>query len=136
MRPSRTARLGVALALAAASLALAGPAAAAPAAWDGLAGRIAAPWPALQGSNGHFRDYVTSRTGLSGRDDYGDAMLGYGLLLRAARTGDTGLRDAGLKAIGYALGHGGNPANAPFRFVALAGGYNVAHAQFADAPEF
>ncbi|MEA2448493.1 MAG: unsaturated chondroitin disaccharide hydrolase, partial [Thermoleophilaceae bacterium] len=42
----------------------------------------------------------------------------------------------GLKAIGYALGHGGNPANAPFRFVALAGGYNVAHAQFADAPEF
>src|SRR3954447_25425054 len=85
-------------------------ASAAPAAWDGLEGDIAAPWPGLQGSNGHLRDYVTSRPGTPGRDDYGDAMLGYGLLLRAARADDAALRDAGLKAIGYALGHDGNPA--------------------------
>jgi unsaturated chondroitin disaccharide hydrolase len=132
MRPPRTALLGVALLLAL----LAPPASAAPAGWEETAAEIAAPWPALQGSNGHFADYVVRRSPSADRDDYGDAMLGYGLLLRAARTGDVAARDAGLRAIRYALDHPGDPAHAPFRFVALAGGYNVARAEFAHAPEF
>jgi unsaturated chondroitin disaccharide hydrolase len=132
MPPPRTALLGVVLLLVLA----APPASAAPAGWEETAAGIAAPWPALQGSNGHFADYVVRRSPSADRDDYGDAMLGYGLLLRAARTGDVAARDAGLRAIGYALDRPSDPANAPFRFVALAGGYNVARAAFADAPLF
>ena len=109
---------------------------AAPAGWDGLATEIAAPWPGLQSSSGHFADYVVRRAPGPLRDDYGDPLLGYGLLLSAARTGDAGLRDAGLRAIRYSLEREGDEAVAPFRVTALAGGYNVARERFADAPLF
>ena len=109
---------------------------AAPPQWEEAASTIAAPWPALQGDDGHFADYVVRRAPGPGRDDYGDAMLGYGLLAQAARTGDTRLRDSGLRAIARALRAGGSRANAPFRFFALAAAYNVARSSFADAPLF
>ena len=109
---------------------------AAPPEWESTASAIAAPWPGLQGGDGHFADYVVRRAPGRERDDYGDAMLGYGLLLQAARTGDTRLRDSGLRAIGRALRAGGSRANAPFRFFALAAAYNVARTSFADAPLF
>jgi hypothetical protein len=116
----------------------AGPAAvrAAPPGWEETASTIAAPWPALQGSDGHFADYVVRRAPGPDRDDYGDAMLGYGLLAQAARTGDARLRDSGLRAIGRALRAGGSRANAPFRSMALAAAYNVARASFSDASLF
>ena len=116
----------------------AGPAAvrAAPPEWEQTASTIAAPWPGLQAADGHFPDYVVRRAPGPERDDYGDAMLGYGLLLQAARTGDTTLRDSGLRAIARALRAGGSRANAPFRFFALAAAYNVARASFAGAPLF
>jgi hypothetical protein len=128
-------RLALPLALLVAVLAPAG-AEAAPAGWEETASAIAAPWPALQGGDGHFADYVVRRAPSRLRDDYGDAMLGYGLLLTAARTGDPGLRDAGLRALAHAAQENGSKAVAPFRFVALAGGYNVARERFADAPLF
>jgi hypothetical protein len=119
-------------------LSAAGPAAvrAAPPQWEQTASAIAAPWPGLQAADGHFADYVVRRAPGPARDDYGDAMLGYGLLLQAARTGDTALRDSGLRAIARALRSGGSRANAPFRYFALAAAYNVARASFADAPLF
>lgn len=118
------------------SAAAATAAGAAPPQWERTASTIAAPWPDLQGADGHFADYVVRRAPGPERDDYGDAMLGYGLLLQAARTGDARLRDSGLRAIGRALRTGGSRANAPFRFFALAAAYNVARASFADAPLF
>ena len=119
-------------------LAAAGPAAAraAPPAWEETASAIAAPWPALQGADGHFADYVVRRAPGRERDDYGDAMLGYGLILQAARTGDERLRDSGLRAIARAISAGGSRANAPFRYLALAAAYNVARTSFVEAPLF
>jgi hypothetical protein len=147
MRPRSTARprharvrLGAPLGAAVAALlllaALAGPAQAAPASWDGISATIADPWPGLQGSNGHFRDYVVRRAPSPERDDYGDAVLGYGLLQRAARTGDTALRDAGFKSIAYTLGRSGKKAVSAFRYWALAAAYNLARRKFAAVPAF
>lgn len=126
-----------ALVAAIAAASAAAPAAqAAPAGWSDTAAAIAAPWPGLQARSGHFADYVTRRAPSSDRDDYGDAMLGYGLLLTAARNNDANLRDAGLRAIGYALRSRGHAAVAPFRFAALAASYNLVRGRFADAPLF
>ena len=111
-------------------------AAAPPDRWNAVAAEIAAPWPALQRSNGHFRDYVTRRAPSRDRDDYGDALLGYGLLQRAARTGDARLRDTGLRAIRFALRSRGSTAVAPFRYFAIAAAYNLAKRRFRTAPLF
>jgi hypothetical protein len=109
----------------------------APDTWTQKAGEIAAPWPGLQQANGSFRDYVLVRDPNDDRDDYGDAILGYGLLLTAARTGDAALADSGLRALELALSH---PARSPstqvFHELATVSAYNLARERFASHPVF
>jgi hypothetical protein len=135
-----TGRLGLAatLALALALIATAGAAPgagapAAPAAWSELALAIAVPWPGLQGPDGHFSDYVVNRAPGPQRDDYGDSMLGYGLLQLAVRTGDARYADAGFRSIAYTLSRERTSAAvAVFRYMALASAYNLANEHFSQ----
>jgi len=136
-RPIARLGLGAALALAFVAGAQAPAAIAAPVAWSELAQSIATPWPALQGPDGHFSDYVVNRAPGPERDDYGDAMLGYGLLQLAARTGDTRYADAGFRSIAYTLGRARtSQAVAVFRYMALASAYNLARERFSENPLF
>src|SRR5919199_1982075 len=131
--PSKRACVAGALAVAFAGPG-AGAARASPRGWEAAAAEIAAPWPGLQRRDGHFVDYIVRRAPGPKRDDYGDAMLGYGLLLTADRTGSARLRDAGLRAVAHAARGNGHVAVAPFRFLALASAYNLARTRFAGAP--
>jgi hypothetical protein len=105
--------------------------------WAREATSIAAPWPGLQEPDGHFRDYILARDPSNGRDDYGDPMLGYAVLLTAARTGDTDLADSGLRGLERSLGQ---PARSPstrvFHNLAVVSAYNLARTRFADHPVF
>jgi hypothetical protein len=139
---SRARRIGgskhAAVAVAALLAVLPAPAlAAAPPQWAAEASEIAAPWPGLQEADGRFRDYVIARDPTGVRDDYGDAMLGYGLLLTSARTGDAALADSGLRALELSLDH---PARSPstqvFHQLALVSAYNLARERFASHPVF
>jgi hypothetical protein len=127
-----------AVAVAALFALLAAPASAAPpSSWAEQADEIAAPWPGFQEADGRFRDYVLARDPSDGRDDYGEPMLGYGLLLTAARTGDAAKADAGLRALEYSLDH---PARSPstqvFHQLAVASAYNLARERFGSHPVF
>jgi hypothetical protein len=111
--------------------------AAAPPEWAEEAREIAVPWPGLQEADGRYRDYVIARDPAGVRDDYGDAMLGYGLLLTSARTGDASLADSGLRALELSLDH---PARSPstqvFHQLAVVSAYNVARERFPSHPVF
>jgi hypothetical protein len=112
-------------------------AAAAPPAWDEQAQAIAIPWPRLQEPDGHFRDYILARDPSDGRDDYGDPMLGYALLLTADRRNDATLADSGLRALERSLEH---PARSPstqvFHNLAVVSAYNLARTRFGEHPVF
>jgi hypothetical protein len=111
--------------------------AAAPPAWTQEADAIAAPWPGLQEADGRFKDYVLARDPNEQRDDYGDAMLGYALLLSAARTGDATLADSGLRAVEYALERAArSPSTQVFHQLATVSAYNLARTRFASHPVF
>jgi hypothetical protein len=111
--------------------------AAAPAQWTQKAAEIAAPWPGLQLSDGSFRDYVITRDPTGTRDDYGDPILGYGLLLTAARTGDAALADSGLRALEHSLANAArSPSTQVFHQMAVVSAYNLARARFASHPVF
>ena len=110
---------------------------AAPDQWNQKAAEIAAPWPGLQESDGHFRDYVITRDPGGVRDDYGDPMLGYGLLLTAARTGDPALADSGLRALELSLANAArSPSTQVFHQMAVVSAYNLARTSFAAHPMF
>ena len=112
-------------------------AAAAPEAWTQKAAEIAAPWPGLQLADGSFRDYVIARDPTGVRDDYGDPMLGYGLLLTAARTGDTALADSGLHALEFSLDRAArSPSTQVFHQLAVVSAYNLARTRFPTHPVF
>jgi hypothetical protein len=111
--------------------------AAAPAEWTQKAAEIASPWPGLQEPEGRFRDYITTRDPEGVRDDYGDPMLGYGLLLTSVRTGDSGLADAGLRALEYSLDRAArSPSTQVFHQLAVVSAYNLAREHFAANPIF
>jgi hypothetical protein len=111
--------------------------AAAPQQWVQKAGEIAAPWPGLQEPDGRFRDYVIARDPEGVRDDYGDPMLGYALLLTSARTGDATLADSGLRALEFSLDRAArSPSTQVFHQMALVSAYNLARARFAGHPVF
>ena len=126
------------MAVAALFLVLCAPAsAAAPAAWTQKADEIAAPWPDLQQADGSFRDYVLTRDPSDQRDDYGDAILGYALLLNAARTGDAARADSGLRALELSLERAArSPSTQVFHQLAVVSAYNLAQRRFADHPVF
>ncbi|HEX8054208.1 MAG TPA: hypothetical protein VF517_14545 [Thermoleophilaceae bacterium] len=127
-----------AVAVAALFMVLAAPASAAPTpAWTQKADEIAAPWPGLQEASGSFRDYVLVRDPSDQRDDYGDAILGYGLLLNATRRNDPALADAGLRALEYSLERAArSPSTQVFHQLATVSAYNLARQRYADHPVF
>ena len=126
------------MAIAAVLAAACAPASAAtPPEWSQKADEIAAPWPALQQPDGSFRDYVLVRDPNDQRDDYGDAILGYGLLLSAARTGDAQLADSALRALEYALERAArSPSTQVFHQLATVSAYNLATRRFPGHPVF
>jgi hypothetical protein len=130
--------LACAAGIMAVQLAAAAPAPASTADWLSLSRQIASVWPPLQNGSGHFADYVVRRApGRSLRDDYGDAMLGYGLLQAGIRDGDRAQIDAGLAAETRAA-RDKHPkrAVAMFRYMALASAYNLARVELAADPAF
>jgi hypothetical protein len=111
--------------------------AAAPASWTQKAAEIAAPWPGLQESDGRFRDYVLARDPGDHRDDYGDPMLGYGLLLTSVRTGDAALADSALRALEFSLDRAArSPSTQVFHQLAVVSAYNVARQRYPTHPVF
>src|SRR3954452_11828073 len=72
--------------------------AAEPGDYQSLAQAIAAPWPGRQHSDGHFAEYIPGHDPRN-KDDYGEAMLGYGLLQAGLRAGDKDMITAGLNGI-------------------------------------
>ena len=111
--------------------------AAAPKQWTLKAAEIAAAWPGLQLTDGSFRDYVIARDPTGVRDDYGDPMLGYGLLLTAARTGDAALADSGLRALEFSLDRAArSPSTQVFHQLAVVSAYNLARTRFPTHPVF
>ena len=111
--------------------------AAAPGSWTEKATAIAEQWPALQEADGRFRDYVLARDPSEGRDDYGEPMLGYALLLTAARAGDAAAADTGLRALEYSLDRAArSPSTQVFHLMAVASAYNLARERFPGHPVF
>jgi hypothetical protein len=110
--------------------------AAEPGDYQALAQAIAAPWPGRQHSDGHFQEYIPGHDPRN-KDDYGEAMLGYGLLQAGLRTGDQGMIIAGLNGVT-------NEAELPdsdahirmFRDMAIAGAYNLAREKLAGDEYF
>ncbi len=100
-----------------------------------LLARMAAPWPARQRADGTFRDAVLARTGPAGRDPYGTAMLGYGLLAAGLRLHDARATDAGLRALAWAIAHPVR-SHKPFERLALASAYVLARDRLGADPRF
>jgi hypothetical protein len=88
-------------------------------------------YPAIQRPNGHFRSAV------GGGTRYGDAYMGYALLLGGLRTGDRNAIDAGFRGLTNPLQPGRRPSRpSVFETLALAAGYNLAREEAADEPAF
>ena len=102
-----------------------------------LAAGTAAAWAAQQRPDGSFPDYVTARDPPGHRRDaYGPATLGGALVLAGIRTGDAGLRAAGLRAVAYALAHPDRSPRGAFELVALAGAFAAARDALTGDPAF
>jgi len=95
--------------------------------WVRLSRQIAEHWPGVQRADGAFFD---PGLGCAGCAFYGEAMLGYGLLLNGVRDGDERDVRSALRAIDYALAKRptpttGCPEGSPFEDLALAASYNL-----------
>jgi hypothetical protein len=101
-----------------------------------LATEFAAPWPALQNSEGRFFDSVSGQADGHGR--YGEAMLGVALMETGLQGDNQALITAGLRGVGYAVRDVDLQARYPsvFENFALASGYNTARARLAGDPRF
>lgn len=101
-----------------------------------IAARDAAPWPALQVSDGQFYDYVSGAADGAGR--YGESMLGYGLLQSGLHFGDRRLITSALRAIAYAVDRPWLQVQDPsvFESFALAAAYDLARVRLVDDPAF
>nr|MDQ3936417.1 hypothetical protein [Actinomycetota bacterium] len=98
---------------------------------DALADAMRERYPAIQRENGHFRSAI------GGGTRYGNAYMGYALLLSGTRAGDDAAVQAGLRGLTNPLQPGRTP-NRPsvFEILALAAGYNLAREHAADDPLF
>jgi hypothetical protein len=88
---------------------------------------------ALQQPDGSFADY------LSTSQPYGEAMVGYGLLLRGVRTGERSAIDSGLRALEQTVQpdvRGSPMLNSVFKQLAVAAAYNVGASRLAGDPAF
>jgi hypothetical protein len=98
---------------------------------DTLIDAMRARYPEIQRENGHFRSSI------GGGTRYGNAYMGYALLMSGVRTGDDAAVQAGLRGLTHPLQPGRRP-NRPsvFEILALAAGYNIAREHAADEPLF
>ena len=102
-----------------------------------LSRQIAAPWPALQGADGKYPDYL-ERKGQPFRSLYGDAMLGYGLIQAGLRDSDQRAIESGLRGVTRGVRTAPPPGarqNA-FEDLAVAAAYNLARATLGGDPRF
>jgi hypothetical protein len=110
--------------------------AAEPGDYQALAQAIAAPWPGRQHSDGHFQEYVPGHDPRN-KDDYGEAMLGYGLLQAGVRAGDQAMIIAGLNGVTHDAELPDSDAHIRmFRDMAIAGAYNLARDRLAGDEYF
>ena len=98
---------------------------------------MAAPWPGLQFANGTFPDYL-HHDEAPASTRYGEAMLGYGLLMTGVREDDDALIDAGLRGVTWFVGQADLQRDHPsvFANAAVASAYNFARAHVAGRPQF
>ena len=98
---------------------------------DGLIDAMRARYPKIQRENGHFR------SGIGGGTRYGNAYMGYALLMSGIRSGDDSAVEAGLRGLTNPLQPGRRP-NRPsvFENLALAAGYNLAREHAGDEELF
>jgi hypothetical protein len=114
-------------------LSVAAPARAAAPAPARLADRLAERWAALQREDGTFPDSIRPNTHTWGR--YGEAGLGYGLLLAGIRSDRPEWVQAGARAQAYAATHATDRLSV-FETMLIASGYNVLRARAPATPEF
>lgn len=98
---------------------------------DHLIGQLVRVYPERQRDNGHYRSPV------GGGTRYGNAYMGYAMLMHSVRAGSERSRRSGLHGLTNTFVTGRVP-NRPsvFEILALAGGYNLAREHFADDPVF
>ena len=98
---------------------------------DTLIDAMRARYPEIQRENGHFRSSI------GGGTRYGNAYMGYALLMSGVRTGDDAAVEAGLRGLTNPLRRD-RPPNRPsvFEALALAAGYNIAREHAEDEPLF
>jgi hypothetical protein len=98
---------------------------------DALIDAMRERYPAIQRESGHFRSAI------GGGTRYGNAYMGYALLMSGVRTGDDEAIEAGLRGLTNPLQPGRTP-NRPsvFEILALAAGYNIAKDHAEDEPLF
>jgi hypothetical protein len=116
-----------------ACLAIAAPASAAKDRFDPLADTIADHAVALQRADGKFPDYI-AKVRPGGRDAYGPAVMGYGLLQSGLRRGERRVTEAGLRAVTYAAQHRIN--RQIFADMAIAGAYDLAQRKLSGDPDY
>ncbi|MEA2308611.1 MAG: hypothetical protein QOI65_897 [Thermoleophilaceae bacterium] len=104
-----------------------------------MAEAMAAPWPGTQDSAGTFDDY-TDHEARKPDTRYGDAFMGYALVLVGLRTHDQKLIDSGLKATSYAVRRWAAErkriTQSVFENWAVPSTYNLARHKLADNPIF
>src|SRR4051812_33640189 len=101
--------------------------------WESLAHDMAAPWPSQQESSGNLPDgYFGKAT-----TNYGNAVMGYGLLQTGVREHDRRFIRSGLRALAFATR---TPASRPpisvFEMQAVASAYNLGRREIPDDPSF
>jgi hypothetical protein len=98
---------------------------------DPLIDAMRARYPKLQRESGHFRSSI------GGGTRYGNAYMGYALLMSGVRAGDDAAVEAGLRGLTNPLQPGRRP-NRPsvFEILALAAGYNIARERASEEPLF
>jgi hypothetical protein len=114
-------------------LAAAGPAHASGQDPAALADRLAERWAALQRPNGTFPDSIRPDTRTWGR--YGEAGVGYGLLLAGIRSGRAEWVQAGARAQAYAASQAIDRLSV-FESMLIASGYNLLRSRAPATPEF
>jgi hypothetical protein len=90
-------------------------------------------WAALQGTDGAFPDSI--RVGSSSYGRYGEAGMGYGLMLAGVRRGRPDLIDAGARAQVYAAAHAADRLSV-FENMLMAAGYNLLRTRAPATPTF
>jgi hypothetical protein len=99
---------------------------------DAIADRMAASWVALQRPSGSFPDSIRQQRGW-GR--YGEAGLGYGLMLSGLRAGRPDWIQAGARAQRFAIAQALD-RNSVFENMLIASGYNLLRLRAPDTPLF